>query len=74
MTTDDAPGPQLASAGYRDVPAAAAEGAGRRWWDANAENREPSTHPDPAAFGLDLDRVRPLFAEYAARARSWTRR
>lgn len=36
MTTDDAPGPQLASAGYRDVPAAAAEGAGRRWWDANA--------------------------------------
>ena len=44
----------------------------RRWWKSNAENREPSTHPDPAAFGLDLDRVRPLFAEYAARAVRWT--
>ena len=39
----------------------------RRWWTANAENREPSTHPDPATFGLDLDEVRPLFAEYTAR-------
>lgn len=29
------PGP-LASAGYVDVPARAVEGAGRRWWDANA--------------------------------------
>jgi Sulfotransferase family len=46
----------------------------RRWWAANAENREPSTHPDPAVFGLELDRVRPLFAEYAARAQDWTRR
>jgi len=27
---------RLAAAGYQDVPAAAAEGAGRRWWDANA--------------------------------------
>ena len=36
----------------------------RRWWAENAENREPSTHRDPATFGLDLDQVRPLFAEY----------
>lgn len=44
----------------------------RRWWAANAENREPSTHPDPATFGLDLDQVRPLFAEYVARSKHWT--
>lgn len=37
VTTDDsAHDDRLAAAGYRDVPAAAAEGAGRRWWDANA--------------------------------------
>lgn len=34
------PGPgdpgRLADAGYRDVPATATDGAGRRWWDANA--------------------------------------
>jgi Sulfotransferase family len=44
----------------------------RGWWAANAENREPSTHPDPATFGLDLDEVRPRFAEYSARAKEWT--
>ena len=46
----------------------------RRWWAHNAENREPSTHADPATFGLDLDEVRPLFADYVARAREWTER
>ncbi len=40
----------------------------RRWWADNAEHREPSTHADPATFGLDLDEVRPLFADYVARA------
>jgi hypothetical protein len=44
----------------------------RRWWTKNAENREPSSRADPAAFGLDLDAVRPLFADYVARARKWT--
>lgn len=34
VTTDD--NFPLADAGYREVPAAAVEGAGRRWWDANA--------------------------------------
>ena len=48
------------------------ESAMRRWWAENAENREPSAHRDPAAFGLDLDQVRPLFAEYVARSRDWT--
>lgn len=34
VTPDDSD--RLAAAGYLDVPAAATEGAGRRWWDANA--------------------------------------
>ena len=29
----------------------------------------PSAHADPATFGLDLDQVRPLFADYVARAK-----
>jgi hypothetical protein len=45
----------------------------RRWWAANAENREPSTHKEPAAFGLNLDEVRPRFADYVARAKRWVR-
>jgi len=44
----------------------------RKWWSDNAENREPSTHPDPETFGIDLDDVRPRFAEYTARAKEWT--
>jgi Sulfotransferase family len=44
----------------------------RTWWAENAENREPSIHPDPATFGLDLDQVRPLFAEYVTRSKAWT--
>lgn len=44
----------------------------RRWWAENAENQEPSTHPDPDTFGLDLDEIRPLFAEYIERAKAWT--
>lgn len=35
-STDDSARDRLAAAGYLDVPAAATEGAGRRWWDANA--------------------------------------
>ncbi|WP_416276923.1 hypothetical protein [Nocardia sp. alder85J] len=44
----------------------------RQWWHDNAEQREANVHPDPAAFGLDFDEVRPLFAEYVARAAIWT--
>jgi hypothetical protein len=44
----------------------------KRWWAKNAENREPSTQRDPATFGLDLGQIRPLFAEYVARAKRWT--
>lgn len=43
-----------------------------RWWARNAENREAGTHPDPGTFGLDLDRIRPRFADYVARAERWT--
>jgi hypothetical protein len=43
-----------------------------RWWQQNAENRGPSTVVDPAAFDLDIERIRPLFADYTARAARWT--
>lgn len=38
----------------------------RTWWVANAGNREPHAKADAEAFGLDLDKVRPLFARYTA--------
>jgi len=44
----------------------------RRWWKENAENRTPNIHPDPATFGIDLDQVRPLFADYVERMNKWT--
>ena len=34
--------------------------------------REQNVHPDPATFGIDLDAVRPLFADYTARMARWT--
>lgn len=46
----------------------------RAWWAHNAETREPSTKADPAGFGLDVDRIRPLFADYVEHARRWTTR
>jgi hypothetical protein len=39
----------------------------RCWWAEAAAEREPSTHADPVAFGIDLDKVRPLFTDYIAR-------
>ena len=47
------------------------EAAMREWWTRNAESREPSPKRDPAEFGLDLDEIRPLFADYVARAKTW---
>ena len=41
-----------------------------RWWREQAESRPANVHPDPAEFGLDLERVRPLFADYVARGRA----
>ena len=46
----------------------------RRWWAQNAENREPASAAGPATFGLDLDQVRPRFADYVARSHDWTTR
>ena len=43
-----------------------------RWWKENAENREPHELPDPEVYGIDLGRVRPRFADYAARMTRWT--
>ena len=45
-----------------------------RWWAQNGARREKNVHPDPAKYGLDLDEVRPRFAEYTARAARWTDR
>jgi hypothetical protein len=44
----------------------------RRWWTDNAENREHNVHPEPGEFGLDLDAIRPRFADYMASAAGWT--
>lgn len=46
----------------------------RRWWAANAEQREPSAHAAPETFGLSLEDIRPRFAEYVRRAAAWTGR
>lgn len=45
----------------------------RRWWQENAQDREQHERPDPAVFGIDLEAVRPLFADYVARMQRWTR-
>ena len=39
----------------------------RAWWADNAEKREPHTHARPEEFGLDLNAIRPLFADYVER-------
>jgi hypothetical protein len=44
----------------------------QQWWKANAENREPAPARDPAAFGLDLDAIRPRFADWVAASQRWT--
>jgi hypothetical protein len=44
------------------------------WWTQAAQEREPSSHADSAEFGIDLEHVRPLFAEYVESARRWTAR
>jgi hypothetical protein len=43
-----------------------------RWWQGHAADREPNVHPDPSAFGLDLDAVRSAFSTYNARRAQWT--
>jgi hypothetical protein len=58
---------------WLDEPVTAEFEAGmRRWWTEFAETREQSIHPPAAEFGLDLDAVRPLFADYVTSAAAWT--
>lgn len=38
-----------------------------QWWKENSENREPSPNRQAADFGVDLARVKTLFAQYSAR-------
>lgn len=45
-----------------------------RWWQQNADNREPSSHKDPKSYGVDLDQLRPLFADYVNRMTGWIKR
>jgi hypothetical protein len=42
------------------------------WWEQAATEREPSTHADPAEFGIDLEAVRPRFTRYVDSAQRWT--
>ncbi|WP_319447995.1 MULTISPECIES: sulfotransferase [unclassified Mycobacterium] len=42
------------------------------WWTRAAAEREPSLRADPAEYGIDLDRVRPLFVRYVDSAARWT--
>jgi hypothetical protein len=44
----------------------------RNWWTQAADEREPSQRADPVEFGIDIEAVRPLFADYVEHARRWT--
>ena len=44
------------------------------WWQENSQNREPSVARRPEDYGVDLDDVRPLFADYTQRMTQWTGR
>jgi hypothetical protein len=58
---------------WLDTPVSDAFAAGmRRWWAANAAQREVNIHPDASEFGLDLEQVRSRFARYTARIPEWT--
>lgn len=58
---------------WLDEPVSEAFEAGmNRWWKENAESRTVNVHPDPATFGIDPERIRPLFARYVERMKKWT--
>jgi hypothetical protein len=44
----------------------------RSWWTHAAAEREPSQRADPVEFGIDVEQVRPRFANYVERASRWT--
>ncbi len=43
----------------------------RRWWARNADARDPGVPAEHADYGLEPERIRPLFAGYVAAARGW---
>jgi hypothetical protein len=58
--------------GWLAEPVSAAFEAGMHsWWAHNAEHREPAAKSDPADFGLDAERIRPRFANYATQMQGW---
>jgi hypothetical protein len=48
------------------------ESAMTAWWKHNTESHEAAKHSAPEVYGLDLDAIRPRFAEYVKRAAAWT--
>jgi hypothetical protein len=44
----------------------------RSWWAHNEASHEPSRHSSPETYGLDLDAIRPRFADYVEHAARWT--
>ena len=44
----------------------------RNWWTQAAAERQPSQRADPVEFGIDIEAVRPLFADYVEHAHRWT--
>lgn len=44
----------------------------QEWSEANAATREPTERSDPKAFGLNVDVIRPLFADYVSLSARWT--
>lgn len=42
------------------------------WWAENTASHKPAPKPDPNTFGVDLDEVSKLFAEYRQRMEQWT--
>jgi Sulfotransferase family len=46
----------------------------RDWWAENAERREPHPKTQPEQFGLNLNAIRPLFAQYVERSQRWLAR
>ncbi len=44
----------------------------KQWWQENSENREPSSVKKPEDYGVNLEQLRPLFADYVDRLPAWT--
>ena len=45
-----------------------------QWWQDNAAKHEPGPRRSAEDYGVNLDKVRPLFADYAQQMQGWTGR